>query len=114
MALRGTESVGKPWHTLDDAAMRCSMTEHIASLLVERRSNATLDKQKKLPHIAKRLESEVYQQAESVAEYSDPQTLKNRLQLIALSIDSKQKAKRSMISRYEQPDPHGPDPNMIP
>jgi hypothetical protein len=114
MTLSGTKPVRKPWHTLEDAAIRCSMIERIVGLLQQRRPNATLDWQEKLPHMAKRLENELYQQAESVAEYSDPQTLKNRLQLLALSMGSKQAAKQSMISSNGQPGPQGQGPNMMP
>ena len=103
MTLSGTRPVRKSWHTQEDASTRNSMIERIVGLLQQRRPNATSDWQEKLPHMAKRLENELYQQAESVAEYSDPLTLKNRLQLLALSMGSKQAAKQSLISGSGQP-----------
>ena len=39
--------------------------------------------------LAKRLENELYMQAETYAEYSDPYTLKNRLQHLALSLSTR-------------------------
>ena len=115
MTLSGARAVRKPWHTQEDAATRNSMIERIVGLLQQRRPNATSDWQEKLPHMAKRLENELYQQAESVGEYSDPSTLKNRLQLLALSMGSKQAAKQSLISNSGQPGPQGqgPGPNLM-
>ena len=109
MTLSGTRPVRKPWHTQEDAVTRNSMIERIVGLLQQRRPNATSDWQEKLPHMAKRLENELYQQAESVAEYSDPTTLKNRLQLLALSMGNKQAAKQSQINGNGQPGPQGPN-----
>lgn len=113
MTLSGARAVRKPWHTQEDAATRNSMIERIVGLLQQRRPNATSDWQEKLPHMAKRLENELYQQAESVGEYSDPSTLKNRLQLLALSMGSKQAAKQSLISNSGQPGPQGQSQSQV-
>ena len=113
MTLSGTRPVRKSWHTQEDASTRNSMIERIVGLLQQRRPNATSDWQEKLPHMAKRLENELYQQAESVAEYSDPLTLKNRLQLLALSMGTKQAAKQSLISGSGQPMVQGQGPGQV-
>jgi hypothetical protein len=105
--LTGSKPVRKPWHTSEDATTRNNMIERIVGLLQQRRPNATPDWQEKLPHMAKRLENELYQQAESVDEYSDPLTLKNRLQLLALSMGNKQAAKQEANRGNGQPGPQG-------
>jgi hypothetical protein len=84
----------KAWHNMtDDTPIRTQMIERIITLLQQRRPNATSDWQEKLPHMAKRLESELYSLADSRDEYSDPSTLKNRLQQLALSMGNKQQVK---------------------
>ena len=90
----GSKPQRKAWHTAEDQSTRASMIERIVGLLQQRRPNATPDWQEKLPHMAKRLENELYMQAETLAEYSDPLTLKNRLQQLALSMGNKQAAKQ--------------------
>ena len=90
----GNKQPRKAWHTVEDGPIRNSMIERIVGLLQQRRPNATPDWQEKLPHMAKRLENELYIQAETLAEYSDPYTLKNRLQQLALSMGNKQAAKQ--------------------
>ena len=70
------------------------MIDRIVDLLQQRRPNNTPDWQEKLPHTARRLENDLYMQAETLAEYSDPLTLKNRLQQLALSMGNKQAAKQ--------------------
>ena len=90
----GNKQPRKAWHTVEDGTIRTSMVERIVGLLQQRRPNATPDWQEKLPHMAKRLENELYVQAETLAEYSDPYTLKNRLQQLALSMGNKQAAKQ--------------------
>ena len=90
----GNKQHRKAWHTAEDQSTRNSMIERIVGLLQQRRPNATPDWQEKLPHMAKRLENELYMQAETLAEYSDPYTLKNRLQQLALSMGNKQAAKQ--------------------
>jgi hypothetical protein len=105
--LTGSKPVRKPWHTSEDVITRNNMIERIVGLLQQRRPNATPDWQEKLPHMAKRLENELYQQAESVDEYSDPLTLKNRLQLLALSMGNKQAAKQEANRGNGQPGAQG-------
>ena len=90
----GNKQPRTAWHTVEDGPIRNSMIERIVGLLQQRRPNATPDWQEKLPHMAKRLENELYIQAETLAEYSDPYTLKNRLQQLALSMGNKQAAKQ--------------------
>ena len=84
----------KAWHTVEDGSIRNSMIERIVGLLQQRRPNATPVWQEKIPHMAKRLESELYIQAETLAEYSDPYTLKNRLEQLAMSMGNKLAAKQ--------------------
>ena len=92
--LGGSKPQRKAWHTAEDQSTRASMIDRIVGLLQQRRPNATPDLQEKLPLMAKRLENELYMQAETLAEYSDPYTLKNRLSQLALSMGNKQAAKQ--------------------
>jgi hypothetical protein len=73
------------------------MIRNIIALLQQRRPNATQDWHEKLPHMARRLESELYLQAESLTEYSDPSTLKTRLQQLALTMGGKQQAAKTGV-----------------
>jgi hypothetical protein len=56
-------------------------------LLHEIRNNVTLDWKENLPDMAERLENLLYQQAESITEYSNPRTLLKRLRLTLLGED---------------------------
>lgn len=77
----------KPWHNAaNDASTRLDITNRIISLLQARKSTSVGDWQSKLPQMAKKLEDALYYQGNSFAEYSDPQTLKTRLQHLASSM----------------------------
>ena len=88
----------KAWHTVGDALTRASMIDRVSELLQQRRPNATPDWHEKLSHMAKRLENELYMQAESLAEYSDPLTLTTRLAELAISMHNKRSAQTDFIS----------------
>jgi hypothetical protein len=109
MAPSGTEPVSKPWHTLEDDTIRCSMIEHIVDALKQRKvgTNPALD-------CAKRLEIILFQQADSRAEYSDLQTLKDRLQLLARSLGCERAARQSMIIGHGQLGPQSQGINKMP
>lgn len=82
----GRPQVPKPWHTVEHAADRESMTEEIVRLLKSRRPNATDNWHEKLPQMAKRLEEALYFDATSLVDYADKTTLKQRLQQLAISM----------------------------
>lgn len=94
------------------------MIHRIVQLLQQRRPNANQDWHQKLPQMAKRLEDALYNNANSYEEYNDIQTLKGRLQQLALSMGGKSsqtaKGKSSQdapssptVSSQFQPTPHG-------
>ena len=62
------------------------MVDNIIALLKTRRPNATEDWYDKLPHMAKRLEDALYHQAPTFEDYSDRESLKSRLQQLAVSM----------------------------
>jgi hypothetical protein len=95
----------KPWHSPDDAPVRQQIAEQIVTLLQQRRPNATEDWQQKLPNMGKRLEDALYIKANSLDEYQDFGTLKNRLQLLAQQMNQKSQGTpqgRSMQQGYMQ------------
>ena len=74
----------KAWHTaVDHQSTRASMMERVTGWLQQRRPNASPDWQYRLPHMVKQLENELYMQAETLVEYSDPLTLEERLKKLA-------------------------------
>jgi hypothetical protein len=78
--------VPQQWHRPeDDTTTRDTVVQQIIGLLQARRPTATSDWSYKLPHVAKRLENELYHAAETLEEYTDTQTLKNRLQQLAVT-----------------------------
>ena len=93
--MTGSSSAPKPWHNGEHANARENMNKKIIALLQQRRPNAGLDWHQKLPQMAKRLEEALYSDASSFEQYNDVQTLKGRLQQLALSMGSKSSAKSS-------------------
>lgn len=85
----------KMWHSVTDgdAANRKTMCDRIVALLQHRKPNAAVEWHEKLPHMAKRLEEALYNQASSLDEYMDSNTLKTRLQQLAHQMGGKQAAK---------------------
>jgi E1A/CREB-binding protein len=74
---------------VDHTDARDNMNKKIIELLQQRRPNAGTDWHQKLPQMAKRLEEALYSDAGSFEQYNDTQTLKGRLQQLALSMGSK-------------------------
>lgn len=83
----------RPWHSTNHQQIRTGMVERIISLLKQRRPNAEEKWHEKLPLMAKRLEEALYGQAESFNDYADANTLKLRLQQLAISMGGKQAMK---------------------
>ena len=67
------------------------MIARIVQLLQQRKPNAPQEWLKKLPQMAKRLEESLYRSAKSFDEYNDANTLKQRLQQLAVNIGMKTK-----------------------
>lgn len=82
----------KPWQSQDHYGTRQSMVERIISLLKQRRPNASDDWHEKLPQMAKRLEEALYSQADDFNGYADTNTLKARLQQLALAMGKQSKS----------------------
>ena len=78
--------VPKPWHTPDHAPQRIEMNKRIVNLLQQRRPDASNEWCNKLPQMAKRLEEALYSEAESFDFYNNYNTLKGRLQQLAMSM----------------------------
>ena len=94
----------KAWHSHEHSQARTQMVEEIIKLLKNRRPNATDDWHEKLPHMAKRLEDALYHDANTFDDYSDKESLKVRLQQLAMSMSNKTNV------------PHNPqprDPRML-
>jgi len=79
------------WQSDKDYAERRKMIAKIVHLLQQRKPNAPQEWLKKLPQMAKRLEESLYRSAKSFAEYNDANTLKQRLQQLAVNIGMKTK-----------------------
>jgi len=74
----------KAWHGPEHNPLRNNMVDNIIALLKTRRPNATEDWHEKLPHMAKRLEDALYHQASTFEDYSDSESLKDRLKQLAV------------------------------
>lgn len=79
------------WQSDKDYQERRKMIGKIVLLLQQRKPNAPQEWLKKLPQMAKRLEESLYRSAKSFAEYNDANTLKQRLQQLAVNIGMKTK-----------------------
>lgn len=77
------------WHSDKDYESRREMIKKIVLLLQQRKPNAPTEWLKKLPQMAKRLEESLYRSAKSFDEYNNSNTLKHRLQQLAVSIGKK-------------------------
>jgi len=62
------------------------MITNIARLLQARKPNAPVEWMQKLPQMARRLEESLFRSAQSFEEYRDTQTLKKRLQALAMAM----------------------------
>ena len=79
------------WQSDKDYHDRRKMIAKIVHLLQQRKPNAPPEWLKKLPQMAKRLEESLYRSAKSFDEYNDANTLKMRLQQLAVNIGMKTK-----------------------
>ena len=79
------------WQSDKDYQERRKMIAKIVHLLQQRKPNAPQEWLKKLPQMAKRLEESLYRSAKSFEEYNDANTLKQRLQQLAVNIGMKTK-----------------------
>jgi hypothetical protein len=77
------------WQSELDLPQRRKMITKIVSLLQQRKPNAPNDWVEKLPEIARRLEDSLYRTASSAEEYDNFNTLKHRLQQLALSMGTR-------------------------
>ena len=88
----GRSAVPKPWHSSDHSSLRESVAEEIVKILKSRKPNANDNWHDKLPHMARRLEDALYGEAATLDEYADRNTLKQRLQQLALSMGNNKNA----------------------
>jgi hypothetical protein len=84
-AVSASKPVPKSWHTSENKKMRNDMINHFNSVVHRRMPNASPDWQENIPIMSKLMESDLYQQAESIDEYLDPLTLGNRIRSLVLS-----------------------------
>jgi E1A/CREB-binding protein len=79
------------------------MIGKIVLLLQQRKPNAPQEWLKKLPQMAKRLEESLYRSAKSFVEYNDANTLKQRLQQLAVNIGMKtKKMQQAQIMQHQK------------
>lgn len=78
------------------------MIAKIVHMLQQRKPNAPQEWLKKLPQMAKRLEESLYRSATSFAEYNDANTLKQRLQQLAVNIGMKTKKLQQQQALLQQ------------
>ena len=77
--------------------MRREMIKHIVKLLRLRRTDASPEWLKKLPEMARRLEDNLYRNAESNEAYRDTKTLKLRLREVAKQMGERKKQQQEII-----------------
>ena len=77
----------KAWHSMKHTSRRASMIEPIIACLKQTHGGIP-ELIEKIPRMAKRMENELYMQAKSLAEYSDPVTLRNRLLKVIVDLKS--------------------------
>jgi hypothetical protein len=99
--LPGNKFPSRPWHQPAHQTIRVSMVDEIIKLLRTRRPNANEDWQEKLPHMAKRLEDALYHDAKALEDYSDHNTLKQRLQQLALSMSGSNKQNKGYVNTQQ-------------
>ena len=87
------------WQSDRDIPERRSMIQRIVQLLQQRKPNAPEEWVKKLPVMAKRLEESLYRNAASFIEYNDTNTLKSRLQRLAMNIGWKSQVNKLLQQR---------------
>ncbi|GMH70233.1 hypothetical protein TrST_g12427 [Triparma strigata] len=99
------------WQSDQDVNARRKMIAKIVALLQQRKPHAPEEWLKKLPQMAKRLEESLYRSAANFEAYNDVQTLKQRLQALAMSIGHKtQQAK--LRQQQEQAARNGGAPQL--
>lgn len=114
------------WQSDKDYEQRRKMIAKIVHLLQQRKPNAPQEWLKKLPQMAKRLEESLYRSAKSFNEYNDANTLKQRLQQLAVNIGMKtkklqqqqallqqQKLQQHQAQQQQQQVPPQPQPNQF-
>ena len=77
------------WHTADDRSDRVHVIEQIVRLLRRRKPGAQAEWIAKLPEMARRLEDRLYRAAATKEEYTCMETLKERLQDMAIKMGAK-------------------------
>ena len=90
------------WQSDKDYEERRKMIAKIVHLLQQRKPNAPQEWLKKLPQMAKRLEESLYRSAKSFNEYNDANTLKQRLQQLAVNIGMKTKKLQQQQALMQQ------------
>lgn len=90
------------WQSDKDYEDRRKMIAKIVHLLQQRKPNAPQEWLKKLPQMAKRLEESLYRSAKSFNEYNDANTLKHRLQQLAVNIGMKTKKLQQQQAMMQQ------------
>lgn len=83
------------WHSEDHLPLRREVVKFIAQLLAARKLNPTRKWLSELPYKARKLEERLYRTADSIEDYLNKKTLKERLKKVATEITLKyEKAKR--------------------
>lgn len=102
----GGALVSKSWHSFQHRQIRDNIAASIQKLLITgRKPTSTEDFHEKLPLMTKHMEECLYQGANSLAEYSDQSTLKQRLQQQVRSISNKSDTQGLRQSQGSNPTP---------
>jgi E1A/CREB-binding protein len=91
---------------------RRKMVTSIAKLLQQRKPNAPTEWMKKLPQMARRLEESLFREAVSFEEYKNQDTLKKRLQKLALDMGIRAKASQAASSNGQPPNTSSNQPSV--
>jgi len=89
------------WQSDKDVNERRKMIAKIVQLLRQRKPNAPQEWLNKLPQMAKRLEESLYRAAPSFEAYKDVNTLKQRLQQLAMNIGMKTKTAQARAAQQK-------------
>eukprot|EP00529_Nitzschia_sp_RCC80_P002658 CAMPEP_0113512338 /NCGR_PEP_ID=MMETSP0014_2-20120614/39288_1 /TAXON_ID=2857 /ORGANISM="Nitzschia sp." /LENGTH=1811 /DNA_ID=CAMNT_0000408693 /DNA_START=299 /DNA_END=5734 /DNA_ORIENTATION=+ /assembly_acc=CAM_ASM_000159 len=90
---------GGNWQTDRDTPHRREMIQHIVKMLKKDKSGSP-EWLSKLPQMAKQLEVSLYRNAQSFEAYMDMNTLKQRLQQIAVQVSAKARSAEQRHDRY--------------
>lgn len=113
MSRQTTPKRGITWQSEADLPQRRKIIAKIVGLLQQRKPDAPQEWVKKLPDMARRLEDSLYRDANSIENYSDITTLKERLQKLAVNMGVKAASTRMPMQRGAMNSAQQMHPRMV-